>query len=500
LPQRSHGVPDPWSSDPGSFPPMGAGAPVLDAPPTYGSVPTGPAPRTGPPDRRPPQPRGSVAAIVVLAVLLVVALIALGLSRRTNDVAVAPSPSTTTPPKGTTTTGPGSTPSTPGGGGGGATPGPSTPPSTAPASSSGLPTGPSPSPAEVQARVDLLVPFVEQRRGVTFTTKPPVVLVPDTDFAAKLTAALEPERPVVERRSALLQAMAVVANGVDLVEARNQILANETVAFYDPATKSVLVRALPLTSLTDAQLVRELTRAIDDQVAGLARPQYATDPSEHAFTFAAVVAGDAARIRDAWVATLPSDQQASYTALVQQVQSKSRPAGMNAAIIDLVDGPATVGLPFVQQVVTKAPDRFATLFTTPPTSTAQLLHVDRFLAGDEPEAVDPPDAEGDVVDQGAFGEQLTALVLADSIAPAIAREAADGWKGDAYVRWQSGGAGSCVRIHYVMDSLDEAQQLYDAFTAWARTRGGAEVDAGSGKVPELQITSCGGNGGGRSPL
>jgi hypothetical protein len=477
---------------------VGTGAPVLDAPPTYGSVPTGPAPRTGPPAPRPPQPRGLIVAIAVLAVLLVLALIALGLSRRSGDVAsVTPDPSTTTTPKPSTTTTPGSTPGAPGAPATPGNPGPST---TAPASTSGLPQGPAPTAAEVQARFDLLVLFVEQQRGVTFTAEPTLVLVADADFAARLADVVEPDRPVVERRGALLQAMTVVANGVDLVDARNQILVNETVARYDPATKTILVRALPLTLLTDAQLVRELTRALDDQVAGLARPQYATEPAELAFTFAAVVAGDASRVVSAWVATLAADQQAALTTLNEQVLAKSRPAGLNPAIVDLVDGPGAVGAPFVSQVLAQAPDRFATLFTTPPTSSAQLLHIDRFLAGDEPVDVDPPEADGDVVDQGVFGEQLTALVLSDSVSPDAAREAADGWMGDSYVRWQVGGGGSCIRIHYVLDSMDEAQELYDAFTTWARTRGGAEVDEGSGRLPEFEVTSCGGASSGRSPL
>jgi hypothetical protein len=173
---------------------------------------------------------------------------------------------------------------------------------------------------------------------------------------------------------------------------------------------------------------------------------------------------------------------------------------MNAAILDLVDGPETVGLPFVQAVAAKAPDRLAVALSKPPDSTTQLLHPDAYLAGTEPVEVDPPQAQGDVTDQGVFGEQLTALVLADSIAADDARDAADGWTGDSYVMWSSGGAGSCVAIHYQMSSVDEAQVLFDAFTAWARTRGGAQVDNGNGRSSELEVTSCGGAASGRSPL
>ena len=115
-------------------------------------------------------------------------------------------------------------------------------------------------------------------------------------------------------------------------------------------------------------------------------------------------------------------------------------------------------------------------------------------------AVDPPDAEGAVVDQGVFGEQLTALVLADAVPPEVARDAAAGWTGDSYVTWQAGGAGTCIRIHYVLGSMNEAQQLFDAYNTWARPRGGASVDEGARGKPEFLVTSCGGAASGRSPL
>lgn len=486
---------------------MGGGAPVLEAPPTYGSGPAGPIGPTGG-DARPPSrsgpPAGWVTAVVALSVLLVVALVALGLSRRSSD-SVATAPTTTTTPRSTTTTpgsgqtspstptNPGQTPSTQPGGG--------TPPSTtAPASTTGLPDGPAPSAAELQAVVDQLVPFVEQQRALAFTTKPALTLVADADFETRLGQALQPDDAVVTRRAALLQAMTVVANGVDLVQARTQILANETVAFYDPATKTILMRVRAITPYTSGQVAAELTRALDDQAVGIARPQYATEAKELAFTFGAVVLGDAARVRAAWVASLPSDQQSAYAALVDQVHAKSRPQGLNRAIVDLIDGPSTVGLPFVQQLWGTAPDRFGAALTTPPSSTTQVLHPDRYLSGDEPSEVSPPEAGGDVVDEGVFGEQLTALVLSDSIEPELARAAADGWTGDSYVVWKSGGAGMCVSIHYELSSSGEMQELADAYTTWARSRGGVQVDDGGGRGTELEVTSCGGASSGRSPL
>jgi hypothetical protein len=294
--------------------------------------------------------------------------------------------------------------------------------------------------------------------------------------------------------------MPVVANGIDVVAARNQSEANETSAVYDPAAKAISVRALPITLDTKAQLVRELSRALDDQAAGIARPQYATDAHESAFTFAAVVDGDAARIRDAWVASLPKDQQDAYAALVQQAHAASRVSGLNPAFIDLIDGPATAGEPFVKQLLTAAPDRFASSLATPPLASAQVLHPDRFLSGFVPTDVPVPDAPGNVIDKGVFGEQLTALVLSASIPEDEADAAADGWKGDSYALWQSGGAGACVTIHYVMDSPDEAQELGQAFSDWSKTRGGVQIDDSNGRGSDLMITACGGASSGRSPL
>jgi hypothetical protein len=132
----------------------------------------------------------------------------------------------------------------------------------------------------------------------------------------------------------------------------------------------------------------------------------------------------------------------------------------------------------------------------PPTTSTQVLHVDAFLGGIDAVPVDPPTADGEVVDSGMFGELMTQLTLEDNQDPSVATNAASGWAGDQYVTWQDGPDNVCIRIAYAMDTKDDLDELDDAFTDWAAPKGASVERTGD----RLVVTSCSASAAGSSPL
>jgi hypothetical protein len=59
-----------------------------------------------------------------------------------------------------------------------------------------------------------------------------------------------------------------------------------------------------------------------------------------------------------------------------------------------------------------------------------VIHPERFLRGEGPISVARPPAEGEVFDEGVFGQLGVLIMLSEGMPKAAAFTAAEGWGGD----------------------------------------------------------------------
>jgi hypothetical protein len=116
------------------------------------------------------------------------------------------------------------------------------------------------------------------------------------------------------------------------------------------------------------------------------------------------------------------------------------------------------------------------------------MHPDRFRSGDTPAEVPMPTPDADQIDEGVMGELGLIQMLSTSLAPAIARRAAEGWGGDRYVVWKSTDGLSCLRDDMVTDSDADAAELEAAWRDWAAKQPSATVVVPS--VGTIRLTTC----------
>jgi hypothetical protein len=484
APER--GVTQPWPTTPGDRPPLSRESTVAWAPkgtslidrPGGRYAPSGPSGPPGPPPTPGSVPPGWVAAVAVLGVLLLLAVGALVWPRGGEEATT-----TTTAAPRTTTTRP-ATRSTP------STRAPSPTPPTVP------PAGPPPSPVEVQAAVDALVPFVEQTRGLTFGTRPPVEVADNPAFDELVRAEFDRHEKVWQQRALLLQVLGVVDPRVDVVAL---FRANEPVgrmAWYEPQKHTIVVRAQRITAYTREQIVGALTRALDDQRFATDRPQYDDSPDELTWAFAALKEGDGIRVSDQWLATLPPPEQAARDRAVQDAHVGVDLTRLPAAVRELDAFPAEAGPAFAAALTAGGNDPLAAAFAEPPRFTASILHPDRYLAKAPLVPVPPPSVNGRVQSGGVFGELMTTATLADTLASDGAAKAAAGWAGDAYVLYEGQTGAPCVRIAYRASSPAALNDLRQAYSRWAERHEGAEVTV---EGETLLVNRCITGARGRSP-
>jgi hypothetical protein len=257
------------------------------------------------------------------------------------------------------------------------------------------------------------------------------------------------------------------------------------VTLYDVMAGELLVRDRAADPFLRAMLVRELSRALNDQHFDIYRPAPAGFNDESLGGLKALAEGDANRLYQRYLATLTA---ADRTLVVERNRAAGQPtADINPAVRTRFGYFVAQGLKLVEAILgAGGRSRLDAAFAAPPVSSEHILHPDRYLGGDDPRSPAEPASDGAVVSRGVLGEVGLLLMLASATDESTASLAAQGWGGDRYVSWREGDR-TCVRQTISADTAQDAAELGAALQRWAQARPGAEV---TGTGP-FTITRCG---------
>ncbi|HLF40553.1 MAG TPA: hypothetical protein VI854_03655 [Acidimicrobiia bacterium] len=364
----------------------------------------------------------------------------------------------------------------------------SAPPPAAPGTTA--PSAPRPSAAAAAPSLEQVVPqlqaFVERERGLTFKGAVPLVVLDDAAFKSRLGShRLAPAMEEARRDQPVYRALGLIAPDIDLAAQVNRLSVGGAAAFYDAGSNELVVRQGQISPFLRKILVHELTHALDDQHFELDRPNLRAAPDDSYDAYEALVEGIAGRVEERYVAGLPDgDRKAIETE--QRRLSAQIPRDLPAVVLVSFGFPYTAGVRLANALwAAGGAARFNAALGAPPSTTEQILHPEKYAAGEAPRAVPGPAADGAVVREGSLGQLLLSLMLAQGLEAGYAEGAADGWGGDRYVAWQNGGQ-SCVRFSIDMDNADENVEMGEALADWAAELSGTVVE-GSGP---FMVTRC----------
>jgi len=333
--------------------------------------------------------------------------------------------------------------------------------------------------------------FVEQHRGLTFTKPVEVTLLDDDAFKKRLLADEDTDKAEIEKATKVLRALGLIQGNPDIAKMEDALLGDSVVGFYDPKTKALVVRGAKPTPYVREVLVHELTHAVQDQHFGIDRPDLDKSDDEQGDAFRALVEGDAVRIEGEYRKALSAADQKQAEA-EENGQAGGIDPSIPQVLIELLVFPYEFGPSFTQALLARRGQTgLDDAFAHPPTTSEQIIHPEKFLAGEAATPVEPPKADGAVIDKGVTGEYGIDLILERAVGGGgltadEVRQAAAGWGGDAYVAWDAG-TQTCVRDTLIMDTAADNAQLVSALRKYAATRRGITV-TGTGPVT---ITSCG---------
>ena len=332
--------------------------------------------------------------------------------------------------------------------------------------------------APMAAAVAELQAFVESARGLRFLEPVDVAVLSDFGFRRALSGGERVEESDADVATGVLRALGLLEPGDDL-GAAGEFDPDTVAGFYDIETKELIVRGTRLTPFVRQVLVHELTHALDDQHFDL-DPDFVDD--EAALAFEALVEGNAVTVENRYLDSLSAADRRQAKAEEDATFGPGGVSDIPEVFLQLgafpyVDGPKLVAA----LLAAGGQARVDAAFQTPPTTSAEVLHPDRFLAGRARARVPAVVADGRIVDRGVVGELVLRLILAESRPRDQAGRAAAGWAGDRYVAWETGNR-TCVRTIVVLDTAADAAELVAALRQWAADHAGTTVEPGASAV------------------
>jgi hypothetical protein len=343
--------------------------------------------------------------------------------------------------------------------------------------------------------------FVEDERGLEFKDDVVVELLSDDEFVERLLTDFDEDREELEQNARILQTIGLVEPGTDLAAALESLLGAGVLGFYDPETDELVVRGDDTNEYVKQTIVHELTHALDDQWYELDRPELEDATDESAFAFSAVVEGNGRTVEEAYEDSLNEDELEEL--LVEELRFGAEadidPRAIPPVLIDSLLAPYELGEAFLGEVTDElGVEGLDEAFESPPPTSKEIMQPDVYLDGFAATPVAAPPSDGEVVDEGMFGQFTLEMVLDQAVSSKEAKSMATAWEGDAYVVWEADGQ-TCLRSDFAFTDGTDADDLVDTLTDWATELPDAEVEVlDSGLV---RLTSCieGTSGGATSP-
>ena len=298
------------------------------------------------------------------------------------------------------------------------------------------------------------------------------------EIRKKLEERLAKEFPKAEiaAEGMVLKRLGLIPADADYLKLVLDLLTDQVVGFYDPFKRQLYIADWMPVDMQRPALAHEITHGLQDQHFDLRRfTAGLKGNADRQMARAALVEGDGTGVMLEFalgvdLSSLPPGVMAMLKPMLQVFSSPTfqrTPRFLREVLVF----PYTAGLDFVATLRRRlAWSKINALYARPPESTEQVLHPEKFQAGERPVlvAARPLAAlKGSrEVWQDTLGEAQLRLYLEQHTARERAETAAAGWGGDRAVAYQVPGRTGVAVVHYsVWDGEQDAIEFEEAQVA-----------------------------------
>ncbi len=302
------------------------------------------------------------------------------------------------------------------------------------------------------ARTDTVAKEVAKIRGLPLKTKIPNEVVDKDQLRTRLLAMAGEDKTKreTEAEGLALARWGLIPLATDYGALLIELLTEQVAGYYDPKTKKLTISKSAGDDPAWAELVlaHEIDHGLQDQTFDLERFEDlpATEGDAVAARRALVEGDGIALMIEVMLARRGTSAPWSNPEVTQAIEKAMTVPGNGdaldkapLAIRDSLIFPYKAGLSFVAALRRRQPwSAVDAAYAKPPSSTEQIMHPERYLAGDEPFRITltaPPALRGHVIaHETVWGELSFDLFLrTHGVDPASAALAAEGWGGDRVI-------------------------------------------------------------------
>ncbi len=349
------------------------------------------------------------------------------------------------------------------------------------------------------AGLDLIQQRVSQLRHLDFSSPVRVEIV-SRDRLRSLNTEMffrDNTQRELDAEQTLLETLGYIPPGVDMVQVVLNLLGDEVDGFYDTVTKTIYVVSDEAENLDPSAILaiaHEYTHALLDQNFDLKANEDARRAnSDQTLAFQALVQGDAGIAQALYAGRYLYDRTTG-----QDADSETSDSSFLQAPLILrreLMFPEDNGVDFVVDAfLDGAWGAVDDLWANPPASTAQVLHPEKYLAGQGPVTLPLPDVRSALgpgwteLDENTLGELDIRTLIEQYSDRDIGERAAEGWAGDDYALLRRDSDGAAVfAMRTVWDTVDDAKEFATAYQLIARARHGAKLE----RLPAVDVPVTG---------
>ncbi len=286
----------------------------------------------------------------------------------------------------------------------------------------------------------------------------------------RLNEDVTPEQ--MRASEATLRKFGLIDNAFRLRPFTISLLTEQIAGYYDPRAGEFYIADWIDIEGQKLVMSHELTHALQDQYFDLRRfEKWPKGDSDAQLAAQALIEGDATLLMGFYMTQNPKRALDIFKSMLA--------TGINTKQIDQAPKPLRASLLFpydqgrewAQALYEQGGwDALSKAYQSLPQSTEQILHIDKYLAREQPEKINLPDiakllgANWRRIDSDVNGEWGYYLILNQFIAEDDSKRAAAGWAGDRYALYEQKGTNRVFLIHVsTWDSDHEALEFVEAY-------------------------------------
>lgn len=291
-------------------------------------------------------------------------------------------------------------------------------------------------------------------------------------LAIEIAQDLEEDLEELLKVQEVLRLLELIPSDADLTELLLELYSEQVAGFYDSEEEELFLIGEPQEELAvqdEVTLAHEFVHALQQQAYDInSMLESVEDNADAAAALRALVEGDAVAVEVQYLTEhITRDQLQEYLDSGEAATSAfdSTPYFLQQDLLF----PYVEGLMMVLTLRARlAWDGVDDAYARPPASTEQVLHPEKYLAGEEPIVVELPDAaaalgEGwEEVYGNVMGEFFLKTYLETRIGQGTAAPVAQGWGGDMYALFSGPDGQYALLSLIVWDTAADAAEFYEA--------------------------------------